>query len=97
MRSGSQFHASLGERRGESWAGSPISAEGDTDPSAEAVAISIDRDSSEHLRILDNPDKWYGAVHARLIDGLIHVDAKVITCDGHFLGARAAVLRNVGN
>ena len=25
---------------------------------AEAVVISIDRDSSEHLRILDHPDKW---------------------------------------
>jgi adenylate cyclase len=54
----------------------------------EAVVISIDRDSSEHLNIPDNPDKWPRSLHARLLDTLSKQGAAVVTFDVHFLESR---------
>ncbi len=55
----------------------------------EAVIISIDKESSEHLNISDNPDKWPRSLHARLIDNLIREGAKVISFDVHFIEPRS--------
>ena len=54
-------------------------------PPTEAIVVSIDRESAEHLKIPDNPDKWPRSVHARLIDTLVRAGAKAITFDVHFI------------
>src|SRR5919106_5273123 len=54
----------------------------------DAVVISIDRESSEHLNIPDNPDKWPRSLHARLLDTLSEEGAAVVTFDLHFLESR---------
>ena len=54
-------------------------------PPTEAVVVSIDRDSAEHLKIPDNPDKWPRSVHARLVDALVRAGVKAITFDVHFI------------
>ena len=56
---------------------------------AEAVVVSIDRESSEHLNIPDNPDKWPRSLHGHLIEKLMQEGAKVITFDIHFLEPRS--------
>lgn len=56
----------------------------------EAVVVSIDRESAEHLNIPDNPDKWPRSLHGRLVEKLIQEGAKVITFDVHFLEPRSA-------
>jgi adenylate cyclase len=55
----------------------------------DAVVISIDRESSEHLNIPDNPDKWPRSLHGRLVEKLAREGAKVITFDVHFLEPRS--------
>jgi adenylate cyclase len=54
----------------------------------EAVVVSIDRESAEHLNIPDNPDKWPRSLHGRLVERLVQAGAKVITFDVHFLEPR---------
>jgi adenylate cyclase len=56
----------------------------------DAVVISIDRESSEHLNVPDNPDKWPRSLHARLLDTLSKQGAAVVTFDVHFLESRNA-------
>jgi adenylate cyclase len=56
-------------------------------PSSVAV-ISIDQESSEHLNLPNNPDKWPRSLHARLVEKLVQSGAKVITFDLHFLEPR---------
>ena len=51
--------------------------------------MSIDRESSEHLNIPDNPDKWPRSLHGRLVEKLVREGAKVITFDVHFLEPRS--------
>ncbi|WP_447963434.1 CHASE2 domain-containing protein [Nitrospira sp. Ecomares 2.1] len=58
-------------------------------PPTEVVVIRIDQDSSEHLNVPDNPDKWPRSLHARLTDGLVKAGAKVIVFDVNFLEARS--------
>jgi adenylate cyclase len=55
----------------------------------EAVIVSIDRESSEHLNVPDNPDKWPRSLHGRLVEKLVQEGAKVITFDIHFLEPRS--------
>ena len=57
---------------------------------SDAIIVSIDRDSSEHLNLPDNPDKWPRSFHARLIENLVREGAKVIAFDVHFIEPRAA-------
>src|SRR5688572_27078166 len=52
---------------------------------AEVVIISIDRESSDHLGVHENPDRWPRSLHARLIDKLAEEGAKVITFDVYFI------------
>ncbi len=72
---------------------------------ADAVVVSIDKDSADQLKIPENPDKWPRSLHARLVEILSKAGASVVTFDVHFLEARsekddklfANALRRVGN
>jgi adenylate cyclase len=57
-------------------------------PPSDVVVISIDRESSEHLDLPDNPDKWPRSLHARLTDTLIREGARVVSFDVHFIEPR---------
>ena len=69
------------------------------------VVVSIEKESSEHLGLPNNPDKWPRSLHARLIENLIAEGAEVITFDLHFIEPRstaddklfAEAVRNAGN
>jgi adenylate cyclase len=56
---------------------------------ADIVVVSIDRESSEHLDVPDNPDKWPRSLHARLTDTLAGEGASVIAFDLHFIEPRS--------
>jgi adenylate cyclase len=58
---------------------------GATPAPSDVVVISIDRESSEHLDLPDNPDKWPRSLHARLTDTLVREGATVISFDVHFI------------
>ena len=74
-------------------------------PSDEVVVVSIEKESSDHLNLPNNPDKWPRSLHGRLVDNLIREGAAVITFDVHFIEPRspeddqlfAASLKNAGN
>lgn len=57
-------------------------------PPSDVVVISIDRESSEHLGLPDNPDKWPRSLHARLTETLAREGAKVVSFDVHFIEPR---------
>ena len=57
-------------------------------PSDEVVVVSIEKESSDHLNLPNNPDKWPRSLHARLVDNLIREGAAVITFDVHFIEPR---------
>ena len=59
-------------------------------PPADAVVVSIDKDSSDQLGIPENPDKWPRSLHARLIEVLSKAGAAVVAFDVHFLEPRVA-------
>src|SRR4030067_144298 len=54
-------------------------------PPSDVVVISIDRESSEHLDLPGNPDKWPRPLHARLTDALLREGARVVSFDVHFI------------
>ena len=56
---------------------------------SDAVVVSIDKESSEHLNVPNNPDKWPRSLHARLVEKLAKQGAKVVTFDVHFLEPRS--------
>jgi len=72
---------------------------------ADAVVVSIDKESSENLNLPDNPDKWPRSLHARLTEKLAEQGAKVIAFDVHFIEPRvpeddrifAQAIRKAGN
>ncbi len=72
---------------------------------ADAVVVSIDKDSADQLKISENPDKWPRSLHARLVEVLSNAGASVVTFDVHFIEARAekddkafaAALKQAGN
>ncbi|MBI4523646.1 MAG: adenylate/guanylate cyclase domain-containing protein [Deltaproteobacteria bacterium] len=57
---------------------------------SEVVVVSIDRESSEHLNVSHNPDRWPRSLHARLVDRLAREGAHVITFDLYFIEATSA-------
>jgi adenylate cyclase len=57
---------------------------------SDVVVVSIDKESSEHLNVPNNPDKWPRSLHARLVEKLAAQGAKVITFDVHFIEPRTA-------
>ena len=74
-------------------------------PSEEVVVVSIEKESSDHLNLPNNPDKWPRSLHAHLVDNLINEGASVITFDVHFIEPRvpeddqlfAASIKKAGN
>ena len=54
-------------------------------PSGEVVVVSIEKESSDHLNLPNNPDKWPRSLHARLVDNLVNEGAAAITFDFHFI------------
>jgi adenylate cyclase len=56
---------------------------------AEVVVISMDRESSEHLNVPQNPDRWPRSLHAALIDNLVREGAQVIVLDVYFIEPRS--------
>jgi adenylate cyclase len=74
-------------------------------PPADAVVVSIDKDSADQLSIPENPDKWPRSLHARLVEVLSKAGAAVIAFDVHFVESRvpaddesfAAAIRKAGN
>ncbi|MEA3470777.1 MAG: CHASE2 domain-containing protein, partial [Thermodesulfobacteriota bacterium] len=55
---------------------------------SDVVVVSINKESSENLKIPDNPDKWPRSLHARLIETLDREGAEVIAFDVHFIEPR---------
>src|SRR3989304_3547072 len=53
-------------------------------PPSDVVVISIDRESSEHLDLPDNPDKWPRYLHARLTDALLRGGGRGVAFDARF-------------
>ena len=74
-------------------------------PSDEVVVVSIEKESSDHLDLPNNPDKWPRSLHARLVDNLVREGAATITFDVHFIEPRnpeddrlfAAAIQKAGN
>jgi hypothetical protein len=74
-------------------------------PSGEVVVISIEKESSDHLNLPNDPDKWPRSLHGRLVDNLIREGAAVITFGVHFIEPRfpeddqlfAEALKTAGN
>jgi serine phosphatase RsbU (regulator of sigma subunit) len=74
-------------------------------PSDEVVVVSIEKESSDHLNLPNNPDKWPRSLHAHLVDNLVNEGAAAITFDVHFIEPRnpeddqlfAESLRKAGN
>lgn len=72
---------------------------------SDAVVISIDKESSEHLNLPDSPEKWPRSLHARLMDKLVKAGARVVAFDLHFIEPRvvqddrlfAGAIRRAGN
>lgn len=63
---------------------------GVTQPSSDVVVVSIEKESSENLKLPNNPDKWPRSLHARLIENLDREGAEVVTFDVHFIEPRSA-------
>jgi serine phosphatase RsbU (regulator of sigma subunit) len=74
-------------------------------PSDEVIVVSIEKESSDHLNLPNNPDKWPRSLHAHLVDNLVNEGAAAITFDVHFIEPRkpeddqlfAASIKNAGN
>jgi serine phosphatase RsbU (regulator of sigma subunit) len=97
-----QFALNLEENTG---LGLLFKLRGEQQPSGEVVVVSIEKESSDHLNLPNNPDKWPRSLHARLVDNLVSEGAAAITFDVHFIEPRnpeddqlfAESLRKAGN
>jgi serine phosphatase RsbU (regulator of sigma subunit) len=97
-----QFMLNLEENTG---LGLLFKLRGSEAPNDEVVVVSIERESSDHLNLPNNPDKWPRALHARLVDNLVREGAATITFDVHFIEPRnpeddrlfAAAIKKAGN
>ena len=56
---------------------------------SDVVVVSIDKESSDHLNVSDNPDRWPRTLHARLVDTLSKAGARVIVFDVYFREPRS--------
>lgn len=63
---------------------------GERQAPSEVVVVSIDTESSQHLAVPDNPDKWPRSLHARLTQTLGQAGARVVVFDVHFIEPRSA-------
>jgi len=57
---------------------------------ADVVVVSIDRESSEQLKVSHNPDRWPRSLHAELVDKLKGAGARVIVFDVYFIEHRSS-------
>jgi adenylate cyclase len=97
-----QFALNLEENTG---LGLLFKLRGVEEPSGEVVVVSIEKESSDHLNLPNNPDKWPRSLHARLVDNLVSEGAAAITFDVHFIEPRnpeddqlfAASIKKAGN
>ena len=55
----------------------------------DALVVAIDRESSERLKLPNNPDRWPRSLHARLIEALNRAGARVIVFDLYFAESRS--------
>jgi adenylate cyclase len=58
-------------------------------PPSEVVVVSIDRESTERLKVSSNPDRWPRSIHAELISNLVREGARVIVLDIYFIEPRS--------
>jgi len=56
---------------------------------SDVVVVSIDTESSQHLNVSYNPDRWPRSLHARLVKKLAREGAQVITFDLYFIEPRS--------
>ena len=74
-------------------------------PPSEVVIVSIDKESSDRLKVSGTPSRWPRSLHAELVKKLTHAGARLIFFDLYFIEPRspaeddafAAVLREAGN
>ena len=59
-------------------------------PPSEVVVVSIDKESSEFLKVSGNPARWDRSVHAHLIEKLVAQGARVIIFDVYFIEPRSS-------
>ena len=72
---------------------------------ADAVVVSIDKESSDQLGLEDNTDRWPRKKHAELVEVLAKEGARTIAFDVHFIGPKdtegdkefAAAIKAAGN
>ena len=58
---------SVNEIEEDSGLGMLLNLRGPRKPPSETVVVSIDKESSESLKVLGNPARWHRSVHAQLI------------------------------
>jgi adenylate cyclase len=58
--------------------------------SSDVAIVSIDRESSEHLDVSDNPNRWPRSLHAQLVENLAREGAQVIIFDVYFTESHSA-------
>ena len=59
-------------------------------PPSEVVVVSIDKESSEFLKVSGNPARWHRSIHAQLIEKLVGQGAHVIIFDVYFIEPRSS-------
>jgi adenylate cyclase len=62
---------------------------GPSKPPSDIVIVSIDRESSQHLNISPNPDRWPRSLHAQLLAKLKQAGAEIIVFDVYFVEHRS--------
>lgn len=58
-------------------------------PPSDVVVVSIDKDSSESLKVSSNPARWHRSIHAQLVEKLAKEGAHVIIFDVYFIEPRS--------
>src|SRR5262245_52775261 len=58
-------------------------------PPSDVVVVSIDRQSSDYLKVADNPEKWPRSLYARLVEKLARQGVRVIVFDLYFVDPRS--------
>ena len=58
-------------------------------PPSDVVVVSIDRQSSDYLKVADNPEKWPRSLYARLVEKLARQGVRVIVFDLYFVEPRS--------
>jgi adenylate cyclase len=62
---------------------------GSRKPPSEVLVVSIDKESSENLKVSGNPARWHRSIHAQLIENLVARGALAIVFDVYFIEPRS--------